>query len=168
MCVLSLAGRFAPSQLPKNQVSLVYSWYRTTTVVSRGGVTLYCLCILNRINSADTYDMSQNAKSHKRPLWYSQYMSIRVNSQPNASEHTNAFFLSENRLGTSSQSGPSWNDTSCNISSGSSLFAKLHIQMWKMVWDKKHKSIVPYSTRLRVCAGSSDHSLLADLIRTTS
>ena len=46
MCVLSLPGRFAPSHLPKNQVSLVSSWYRTTTVVSRGGVKCYMYPLL--------------------------------------------------------------------------------------------------------------------------
>ena len=61
MCVVSLPGRFAPSRLPKNQVSLVSSWYRTTTVVSREGVRCYPVPIVHteHDNSADTYDTSQ-------------------------------------------------------------------------------------------------------------
>ena len=65
--------------------------------------TLTRLSILKMINSADTYDKSQIAKSLVVNIRHVQ-MSIRVNSQPNPCEHTNSFFsFSEDRLGTSKQ-----------------------------------------------------------------
>ena len=44
MHVLSFTWKILPSRKPKNQVSLVSSWYMylTTTVVSRGGVNGTC------------------------------------------------------------------------------------------------------------------------------
>ena len=54
--------------------------------------TLTRLSIMKTINSADTYDKSQIAKSLVVNILHVQ-MSIRVNSQPNPCEHTNSFFF---------------------------------------------------------------------------
>ena len=66
------------------------------------------------VNSADTNDKSQIVISHHAVIVNILLfqMSIRINSQPNWSEHTNSFFFLEDRLGTGSskQCGPSWND----------------------------------------------------------
>ena len=56
--------------------------------------TLTRLSILKMINSADTYDKSQIAKSLVVNILHVQ-MSIRINSQHNPCEHTNSLFLSQ-------------------------------------------------------------------------